>query len=427
MKGFATKITGRALIIFILAAAFYLFEFIIQVSPGVMAGDLMRDFAINATRLGMMSGVFYYSYTAMQLPAGILFDRFNSRWLMALVIVLFACGTLVFSLAPTVHVAALGRFIMGGAAAFAFIGVLHLTIRWFPPQYFAMFVGVAELMGSLGAMVGSAPLALMLEHYSWRETGVIFAIAGLVLAALVFLVIRDRKIHEDHAHAWQEPLLNSLKTIFTNSQTWAIGLYSFMIWAPVLAFSALWGVSFLMVSCKLTKVEAATAIAITWLGVALASPIVGWLSDRITNRKFFLILSAFFGIIAITIVIFVANLPIDILYLLMFLIGFASAGQTISFAVIKDNNSPATNSTANGFNNMVVVAGGILFQPLIGKFLDLSWHGAMFHGIRIYDLHAYRMAFLILPICYLIAFITSLFWVKETHCKAMWQTEDRQR
>ncbi len=427
MKGFATKITGRALIIFTLAAAFYLFEFIIQVSPGVMAHDLMQNFAINATHLGIMSGVFYYSYTAMQLPAGILFDRFNSRWLMTLVITLFACGILVFSLAPSVHVAALGRFIMGGAAAFAFIGVLHLTIRWFPPQYFAMFVGLAELMGSLGAMVGSAPLALMLEHYSWREAGVFLAIGGFILALLVFFIIRDRKIHEEHAHAWQEPLLTSLKTIFTNSQTWSVGIYSFTIWAPVLAFSALWGVSFLKVSCNLTNVEAATAIAVTWLGVALASPIIGWLSDRLTNRRLFLILSSFFGMIAITIVIFVANIPIDILYLLMFCIGLASAGQTISFAVIKDNNSPATNSTANGFNNMVVVAGGILFQPLVGKFLDLSWHGAMLHGVRLYDIHAYRMAFLILPICYLIAFIASIFWVKETHCKAMWQTEDRKR
>ena len=425
MKGFATKITGRALIIFILAAAFYLFEFIIQVSPGVMARNLMQDFAIDATRLGIMSGVFYYSYTAMQLPAGILFDRYSSRWLMVLAIALFACGTLVFSLAPTVHTAALGRFIMGGAAAFAFIGVLHLTIRWFPPQYFAMFVGVAELMGSVGAMVGSAPLALMLEHYSWRETGVFLAIGGFILALLVFLIIRDRKLHVDHAHDWQKPLKTSLKTIFTNSQTWYIGIYSFTIWAPVLAFSALWGVSFLMVSCKLTNVEAATAIAITWLGVALASPIIGWLSDRFTNRRFFLILSAFFGAIAITIVIFVANIPIDLLYPLMFFIGFASAGQTISFAVIKDNNSPATNSTANGFNNMVVVAGGILFQPLIGRFLDLNWDGGMLHGIRVYNLHDYRMAFLILPICYLIAFVASLFWVKETHCKAMWQTEDR--
>jgi MFS family permease len=420
----ATKLTKQAFVIFVLTSFFYLYEFVIQVSPGVMAHDLMRDFSLNATGLGAMSGCFYYSYTVMQFPAGLLLDRYSTRLILTMVSAVCASGVLLFAMAPNLYMASLARFIIGGAAAFAFIGVLHVAIRWVPLYYFALFVGMAETMGSLGAMTGNAPLAIMLKHFTWRLTIVIFALFGFILAFLIYCIVRDSPVV--HKKSKKRPrkynLSASFKIIFGNKQTWFISIYSFTIWAPVLAFSALWGVSFLIVSCHINHVAAAKAVSFSWFGVALASPVIGWISDKIKRRCLLLIISAFIGTIAMAIVVFVPNIQIIILYCLMLLIGFGSAGQTISFALIKDNNSPFTNSAANGFNNMVVVAGGILFQPLIGKFLDLNWQGVMAHGVRIYSLHSYRMAFLVLPICYFIAFIASLFFIQETHCKAVWKT-----
>ena len=420
----AIKLTKQALVIFVLTSFFYLYEFVIQVSPGVMAHDLMRDFSLSATGLGAMSGCFYYSYTAMQFPAGLLLDRYSARLILTMVSLVCAFGVLLFALAPNVYMASLGRFIIGGAAAFAFIGVLHIAIRWVPLYYFALFVGIAETMGSLGAMGGNAPLAVMLKHFNWRLTIVVFALLGFVLAFLICFIVRDYPIlHKQFKKRPREyNLLGSFKIIFGNKQTWFISIYSFTIWAPVLAFSALWGVSFLIVSCHLGHIDAAKAVSFSWLGVALASPVIGWISDKVKRRCLFLVTSAFAGTVAMALVVFVPNIPLIILYCLMFFIGFASAGQTISFALIKDNNSPFTNSAANGFNNMVVVAGGILFQPLIGKFLDFNWQGIMSHGVRIYSLHSYHMAFLVLPICYFIASIASLFFIKETYCQAVWKS-----
>jgi MFS family permease len=129
------------------------------------------------------------------------------------------------------------------------------------------------------------------------------------------------------------------------------------------------------------------------------------------------------GTVAMLAVILITNIPSLLLYFLMFLLGFASAGQTLSFALIKDNNAPSTNSAANGFNNMIVVAGGILFQPLIGKILDLLWDGSMIAGVRNYNLHNYQIGFLLLPICYLIAAIASALLIKETNCIATWENK----
>jgi MFS family permease len=419
------KITLKALIIFALASSFYFYEFIMQVAPGVMAQTLMHDFAINATMLGVMSSCFYYSYTFMQLPGGVLIDRYGVRLILSLASATCVLGVLLFALAPNVQMASIARFVMGCGSAVAFISVLHLSVAWFPLKYFALFVGITEMMGSVGAIGGNIPLTVMFNNYGWRNTILIFAVIGLVLSLLILLIVRNGPAaHKDSdvKPIKNKPLVN-IKIVFSNMQTWFIGIYSFVIWAPALAFSALWGVSFLKVSCQITNIQAAEAISFSWLGVALASPFLGWLSDKVGRRCLFMSVPALTGAIAITYAIFVPNISLHLLYFIMFLIGFASSGQTISFATIKDNNHYSVVGTANGLNNMIVVSGGILFQPLIGKFLDWNWTGLLVDGVRVYDLHSYRIAFLSLPICYLIAFLASAFFIKETHCQSITTTQ----
>ncbi len=419
---FVKKITFQAVMIILIAACFYLYEFYMQIAPSVIQQELMRDFAIDATKLGLLTGCFYLSYTALQLPAGLLLDRYSTRMILTCICAAFAFGVLLFAHATNIYVAATGRFIMGGAASCAFISVLHLTARWIPPIHFALFAGIIGTMGAMGGYGGTEHVALLLKYFDWRTTISWFAYAGFILALLIMLIVRNqpskhkniRTKMNDHS-IWFD-----LKTILHNRETWTIGIYSFLIWAPILGFSALWGVEFIRISHHFDKMTAAHTIAFIWIGVALASPAIGWISDFIKRRCILMTICALAGAIAMAIVIFVTNISTPILYLLMFVIGFASAGQTLSFALIKDNNSPFTNSAANGFNNMILVASG-LFQPLIGRILDMHWQGMIQNGAHVYSLHSYQIALLVLPTCCFIAALTSMFFIKETRCFAIWQ------
>jgi MFS family permease len=414
----AKKITSQSILILFLASCFYLYEFIMQVAPGVIHQDLMHAFAIDATKIGLLSGFFYLSYTPLQLYGGLLLDRYDARIILTCVCATFALGVLLFAQASNIYMAAMARFIMGGAAACAFTSVLHLTARWVPPIHFALFVGIAEMMGAVGGLGGTTPLALLLKHFDWRTTITGFAYAGFILAILIALIVRSQpKSHEKlYTKRNNNSIWVDLKTILHSRETWTIGIYSFFIWAPVLAFSALWSVEFIRISHHFDKVAAAQAVTFAWIGVAIASPAIGWLSDLIGRRCIIMTICAVAGTIAMTAVLFITSVPAIVLYLLMFVIGFASAGQTLSFALIKDNNSPHTSSAANGFNNMAIVASGLIFQPLVGKILDMHWQGITMEGIRVYSLHGYQMALLILPICYLIAALTSMFFIKDRHC-----------
>lgn len=421
------KVTFQALFVFLLSALFYLYEFIIQVSPAIMVNDLMQIFSVNATKLGILSSCFFYSYTLMQFPAGLIFDKYNIRFTLCTVILICSGGVLLFALSNNIYAAAIARFIIGGASAFAFTGTLHLIITWLPPRFFAFFAGLTEMLGSIGAIIGTVPLAYLIHKFGWRIGLIYFSGFGVLLAILVLVMIKGKKntvtnLDETPASVYKRKfnLKRNLQTVFKNQQTWVIGIYSFTIWAPILGFSALWAVPFLEIKYKLTLMQAAHAIFFAWLGVAIGSPLIGWVSDIIKRRCILQTICALIGMLALFMLVYWHNINHLIANFLLFMIGFGSAGQTISFALIRDNNPYFTAGTANGFNNMVVVAGGILFQPLIGKILDFSWHGLMCNGVRSYDIHSYQIAFLSLIICYLIALIISIFFIKESYGKPLY-------
>lgn len=413
------KITFQAATILLLASCFYFYEFIAQVAPSVMQADLMRAFSIDATKLGLLSGCFYLSYAPLQLTSGLLLDRYSTRVILTCICVIFSLGVLLFAQASSIYMAAVARFIMGAAASCAFISVLHLIAHWVPKTKYALFTGITESMGAIGGISGSWLLALLLKDFSWRSTITGLAILGFILAILIALIIRDQPIPADiktkpiAIESSTESVFANLKAITRSSQTWFIGLYSFLIWSPILGFSALYGVEFLKIGQNIDSVTAAAAAACVWLGVACSSPLIGWISDVLHKRLLLMTVCGLVGFISLTSIIFVTNMPTPILYVLMFGIGFASSGQALSFVLIRDSSLRRTNSTANGLNNMILVASGLVFQPLMGKMLDMSWNNTMQNGIRAYDLHSYQIAFSVLACCYLFAILVSRFFIKE--------------
>lgn len=404
-------------IIFILAALFLSFEMILQVSPSIMTTQLMAEFNINATALGVIASFYFYSYTLMQIPSGLLYDRFGPRMLITAATVLCSLGALFFGLTHSVLLLAIGRFLLGIGSAFAFVGALTVASRWFSPAVFAFFIGLIQFIGCIGATCGSYPLAYVINNIGWRATITNLGFIGLGLALLCFIFIRNNP--PENVLNRQEPIkhlgfIKSFKTVISQGQTWSLGLYSFTNWAPMLIFPALWGVPYLMGKYHLPNTAAALANSMAWAGVGLFSPLLGWLSDRLQKRKLLLTSATLLGAIASLILLFVSNLPYTVLCLLLFLIGCASSGNLLCFAVAKDINKPSVTSAAMGFNNMTVVLSGAVFQPVVGWILSKFWEGGMENGAPLYTTYSYTCALITVPLCYFIALFASMFLIKET-------------
>lgn len=407
------------LFIFVLASLFLFFEMALQASPSIMTNQLMGEFNIDASVLGIMASCYFYSYTAMQIPSGLLYDRFGPRTLVTIATALCAVGALLFGTSHSVFVLGIARFMLGIGSAFAFVGSLTVAARWLPASWFAIFVGITQLLAVIGAMAGGLPLAYAVDHLGWRDTMIYLAYAGFILTVICGVFIRNqppqaKSLGETHHRL---SFFLSFKEVVKQGQTWGLGLYSFTNWAPALILPALWGVPYLMTKYQIPNTKAALAVSMVWIGGAIISPFLGLFSDRLKNRKSLINACTALGLVASLILLFAPGISYGVSFVLLFLIGIASSGNVLCFAVAKDINRPSLTSTAMGFNNMAVVLSGAVFQPIVGWILSKLWDGTVHEGIHVYSITSYNIALATVPLCYLIGLLASIFMIKETHCK----------
>lgn len=406
-----------AYLIFFLAASFYLYEFILQVAPSVMAESMMKTFGVTGEGFGFISAFYFYAYAPTQLPAGVLYDRYGPRKLMTFAIILCALGSAFFASTDSVFTACIGRFLIGIGSAFSFIGVLVLISRWFPPYYFAILAGVAQLMSSVGAMFGEVPLASLIGHVGWRNASFILSAVGFILAGFFWCCIRDYPHQQNQTipNHYLKDEWKRLVAVCKHAHTWIIGGYAFAIWTPIAVFAALWGVPFLQEKFQISVVAASGLCSMIWLGIGIGSPLLGWFSDKVESRRTALIISAVLGLGATLVLLYSDQLTQGWAYLNLFVLGLGAGGQTVSFAVVKENNSPELVGTASGFNNLSVLIGGAIFQPLVGYILHHSDSSRMINGVHFYSISSYQTALLVMPLCFLGSLLIATFVLKESH------------
>lgn len=413
-----------------LGTSFVIYEFIIQVSPSVMTAELMRDLNIKAAALGTISAFYYYAYSPMQIPAGMLYDRWGPRKLITSAILVCALGAMFFSITNSLTLAATGRFLTGMGSAFSYIGALVLIAKWFPPRYFAMGSGFVQLTTCVGAITGQVPLAHVTSLIGWRNTLLWVSFIGFFFAMIIWIVVRDgpehyRKAITPKPKKQQEKLgraeWQNLKAVCKKSQMWWLLLFSCCSWSPAVVFAGLWGIPYLTTAYHVSPTQASSAVMLVWIAVAIGSPLIGWISDKIGRRLLPFIVSSAIGLIASVLLLISPHHSWLTICILLFFFGLGGSAQALSFAFAKDLNKLKHVGVAMGVNNMAVVSGGALLQPIVGIVLQAKWHGQLLNGSPIYDPSAYREAFIILPLCFAVGLLVSIFKLKETYCKPQHQ------
>lgn len=379
-----------------------------------MTDVLMKDFDTTAAGVGVISGFYFYAYTLMQIPVGILYDRYSPRKLLALANFICALGAILFTQTSWVGIACFARFAMGFGSSFAFVAVIVFVNRWFKPVYFATLIGLAQLMSSIGAVSAEAPLEVAVHYIGWKETMVYIAVFGIILGCLTFFFVHDGDTELNTQQSTWKNEWEKLCKLFQSSQTWAVGAYTFFVWSPITAFAGLWCVPFIREVYGMDNFNASLYAIIIWVAVGVASPIAGMISDYFKNRKTVLALSALLGVISSIVMIYFPSNRF-MLAICLSLIGIAAGGQALSFAVVNDNNEPHFVGTASGINNMATVAGGALFQPLVGLMLKYFSDGQIINGVPHYSTATYQVAMCIVPLCFFGALIASTVFLKESY------------
>jgi MFS family permease len=398
-----------------LAAAFYLFGFFQRVTPAALAQELAQELAPTATALGWLSATYFYCYAVMQLPAGLLADRFGPRRLFIAATAAAVAGTLLFAWAETFTVAAIGRGVIGAAAAVGWIGMLKLAAHWFSPQK-------SLTVGTVGAVLAGFPLRLLSDEYGWRNVIAGSAIFAAVLLIVMIFVLRDDPIDRGYRSWAPAPqtddalaeisLWESLRTL-PRKDLALLCLGQTAVTGSVVMLAGLWGVPFLTTLFEISSRTAVTLTSLIPVGFAAGSLVFGPWSDRIGRRKQPLIvgtLGVFIGFILLASGITLSSLWATAALLLI--IGISSGSMVVAFAYGKDLVGGRRTATITALVNLSVTLGSLGLQPLFGFILDWRWDGLVVEGVRRYDATAFQWGF-----------AATALWLGLTTV-AQWKTRD---
>lgn len=238
-----------------------------------------------------------------------------------------------------------------------------------------------------------------------------------MLAVIVWMILNYKKdLFPREAATGKKPVQHKFTDILLSKQSWFVALYALLLWAPMSGFASLWGVPFLINVYHLSSSTAALVCSMMWLGLAVASPFLGWASTNFRSRVWPLALSAGMGAIAFAILLLFHVSAVGWLMVLIFVSGAACAGQALSFTVIKENNKPGQRATAIAFNNMAVVISGAIFQPVLGKLLEFHCGGEG-SGLAMCQAHHYRTSMMLVLVVYVLAYVIAQFFIKESYGK----------
>ena len=418
------KVTTKALakpafipwVIVGLGALYYCYEYFLRIVPSVMTPELMRAFNLDGLQIGALSAYYYHAYMPMQILVGLLMDRYGPRRLLTLACFLCAVGTFLFAGSHTLGIAEAGRFLVGMGSAFAFVGALKLATVWLPPNRFALVSGIITCLGMVGAMVGDILLRAMVDAIGWKTALYVAAFVGVGLTLVLWAAIRDANPYNETPHHMTnfQTLLKGLWVALKSPQIWLNGLVGLLLYLSLSAFAEMWGIPYLQQARGLSGDTAASANSLIFLGWAIGAPFWGWFSDYIRLRCLPITAASISALLLICVLLYVPGLPLPVLYFLMFLFGLLSSVQILVFAVCRESAPLRIAGTAIALTNMIVMIGGNVFQPLVGKLLDMNWSGSFVDGARVYSNSAFEIALMVLPIGIFIAIIL-MFFIRETH------------
>jgi predicted MFS family arabinose efflux permease len=394
----------------------YLLSFFHRVAPAAISGDLQATFAIGGAQLGTLAATYFYVYTLMQLPTGILADTLGPRRILFWGGLVAGGGAILFGLAPSFELAFLGRTLVGLGVSVTFIAMLKLIALGYDERRFASMTGMCMLIGNLGSILAGAPLAWVTQVSGWRSVFVVVGLLSILMAFASRAWVIDTPAGKVDRTVW----LSGLLTVIRNRATWPGFFANAGLAGAFFTFAGLWAVPYLTQMHGMSRAVASNHVSIYFLGFALGSAIWGRLSDSLGKRKAVALVASGLHVLGWMVWLTVGSLPLLATYTLCVVMGLASAGFTLSWASAKEVNPPQLSGMATSMVNVGVFLGPAILQPLTGWTMERSWDGRIENGIRIYSATDWHNGLLLISAAAVAGWLATLF-VKETGCRNIWQ------
>ena len=403
------KFLLRPWIIVLMGALFFLYEFIQMNMFNSLALSFEQTFSLSAFQIALVSAFYFLSDSLLLYPAGVLLDRYSSKKLILLGMVLCIIGTALIASSSNAWFLVISRFLSGTASAFCLLSILRLAASWFPARKMGQVTGIVVTLGMLGGAISQTPLTLLINLTGWRHALFLVAIAGLLILILMILIIKDAPEEESHAVLQTKPLrwFEGFRAMFFNSYNWLTGLYICTMNLPIMLLAGLFGTQWMMQVHGFSNIQGSNISMMIFIGTIIGSTVFGFLSDITRSRRKPMLITAIISLVNFLILLYLPN-QTYLLDLLLFLsLGFFTGAQIIGYPVVRETNQAHSIGTALGFVSVIIMGLPAFLQPLVGFLMNLHWNGLMFGGARLYSSSDYTLGLSVLSVGFVISIFTA--------------------
>lgn len=414
-------------IIWSIPGLFYFYDVVLRIFPSTVQHQMMSAYNINATQFGFYTSCYYITYTIMQIPAGIIVDRISIYKTLFIACCCCLFGLLLTHYCHNIQTAYIGRMIIGFGSAFAYVTTLKVASVWLAANNFGIAATIADSLGMLGGIFTDEVLGRLNTSEGYQSSEYWLFFTGILIVLLILFVLRDRprsriKAMESHEPCSQNlydktSFIKRLLNILKSKQLWLIGIVGCLYYLPSSVVGDVWGIPFLHAVYGFSEVSAENAISFFFAGWVIFGPIIGWSSDHYRLRTQPITVSILLIFIMFMVLVYGPQVGIHMntyaIYIVFFLIGILTSAHPLIFAIAKENFPLKSAGAVIATTNTLVMLGGMLFQPLLGRLLDWANGTIGVPGDHVYSAHDYTIAMSILPISLIIAWIT-MFFIRDT-------------
>ena len=397
------------LALWFVATSFFAFQFILRLSAGILREDIIQKFSIDTAAFGTLAGYYYLGYAGMQIPLGIMLDKFNFRFVTAFAIILTSIGTMTFVLADSWNIVLLGRFLIGAGSAVGFLSIAKVIKLFFEEKHHAFMIGFAFTFGLMGAVFGGTPMRMLFNHFGYYVTFTSLAIAGVTIAAIV-LMVSDKRIERADTAPNAHPSIKKIFKLLCNPTILFVGIAGGLMVGPLEGFADVWAMPFFEHVHGLSQNDAIFISSLVFLGMCVGGPCLAYLAKVTGSNIVVIAMTGACTVIVFFIIFFVHNLPISILGGLMFYLGILCCYQVLVFAFASDLVDRSCAGIAIAIINCLNMSFGHFFHKVISNVMQNHWDGSINAlGLPMYDFQTYIYALMVIPIACLVGTVGFLY------------------
>ena len=350
------------------ATLFVLYQLATQNSIGAMKTAMGHDLSISLMEVGIVSATFLFVYAVMQLPAGMLLDRYQPRRLLPPAALGVAGAAWLLSISSGFWSAVAARALMGAFAAVAFPGAGLIARRRLPAKHFALAMGLIDLAFGAGAYFGESGVSKLMAIQSWQDTMVDFAFVGVGISFICWLFIgsTSKRGQRASAEALSKPLRQSMQEVWSVRQVRLAAVTAAAMMAMLFGFGGLWDIS-LQEAFGYSLEQSNSFNTWIFIGVAIMPPFAGWAADKWRLRRPILLGGQAVSLLAVLIILILpAPAPSWFIAGTMLVLGLGIGTAVLTFPIACDAVSPANAGAAIGMVNAVAIFSAGVFQVVPG-------------------------------------------------------------